>query len=224
MKRLFDIVFAFMALLVLAVPLLILAGVVRWKLGSPVLFRTTRAGLGGRPFRFVKFRSMTEERGADGELLPDEDRLTPFGVFLRRSSLDELPQFWCVLVGDMSVIGPRPLPMKYLPCYSSDQARRHLVRPGISGWAQINGRNSLTWEEKFRFDTWYVDHCSFWLDMKILWLTPGTVMRRNGINAAGDVTMPTFTGSPVVTQDAASKSAPAPEMDIPVARREESSC
>jgi lipopolysaccharide/colanic/teichoic acid biosynthesis glycosyltransferase len=214
MKRLFDIVFASIALLGLGIPLLLLAAAVRWKLGSPVLFRPTRAGLGGKPFPLVKFRSMTEARGPDGELLPDEDRLTPFGIFLRRFSLDELPQFWCVLTGDMSVIGPRPLPMKYLPCYSPDQARRLLVRPGISGWAQINGRNSLTWEQKFTLDTWYVDHCSFWLDMKILLLTPATVMRHQGINAAGDTTVPTFTGSP--TQPTSSKPAHVPEQDIPI--------
>ncbi|GJG94639.1 sugar transferase [Cupriavidus pauculus] len=216
MKRSFDIVFAAVALLALALPLLVLAGVVRWKLGSPVFFRTTRAGLGAKPFKFIKFRSMTEARGPDGELLPDEDRLTPFGAFLRRSSLDELPQFWCVLVGDMSVVGPRPLPMKYVPCYSADQARRHLVRPGITGWAQINGRNALTWEEKFRFDTWYVDHQSFWLDLRILWLTPGVVMRHRGINAAGDVTVPTFTGSPAVVQPAPSAPSCIPEEEMPV--------
>lgn len=213
MKRLFDIVFSATVLLVLAIPLLILAGAVRWKLGKPVLFRPTRVGLDCKPFKVVKFRTMTDERGPDGELLPDEDRLTPFGSFLRRSSLDELPQFWCVLIGTMSVIGPRPLPLKYLPFYSPDQARRHLVRPGISGWAQINGRNSLTWEEKFRLDTWYVDHRSFWLDLKIIWLTVGTVIRRQGINAAGDVTVPDFTGSPG-SQPEASESAPASAQHI----------
>lgn len=215
MKRLFDIVFASLALLVLAIPLLILGGAVRWKLGSPVLFRPTRAGLGGRPFELVKFRTMTDERGPDGEFLPDKDRLTPFGRFLRRASLDELPQFWCVLVGDMSVIGPRPLPMKYLPCYSSDQARRLLVRPGITGWAQVNGRNSLSWEDKFCFDTWYVDHWSFWLDLKILWRTVGTVMGHQGINAAGDLEVPTFTGSPGV-QHAPRESGPARNEDNPI--------
>lgn len=214
MKRLFDIVFATMALLVLAIPLLILASAVRWNLGSPVLFRTPRAGLDGKPFEFLKFRTMTNERGPDGQLLPDNDRLTPFGRFLRRASLDELPQFWCVLVGDMSVIGPRPLPLKYLPLYSPHQARRHLVRPGISGWAQVNGRNSLSWEDKFRLDTWYVDHLSFRLDLKILWLTVGTVMRRQGINAAGDVEVPSFTGSPGV--QAVNESAPAPGGDNPI--------
>jgi lipopolysaccharide/colanic/teichoic acid biosynthesis glycosyltransferase len=215
MKRLFDIVFAAMALLVFAIPLLAVACAVRWRLGSPVLFHATRAGLGGRPFELVKFRTMTDERNPDGELLPDEDRLTPFGSFLRRSSLDELPQFWCVLVGDMSVIGPRPLPMKYLPFYSADQARRHLVRPGISGWAQVNGRNSLTWEEKFSFDTWYVDHCSLWLDLKILWLTVGTVIRSQGINAAGDLTVPSFTGSPG-GQHVTSEPAPGQKEDITI--------
>ncbi|CAG9185044.1 sugar transferase [Cupriavidus pinatubonensis] len=195
MKRLFDIVFSATALLTLAIPLLILAFAVRWKLGKPVLFRPIRVGLGNKPIRVVKFRTMTDDRGPDGELLPDEARLTPFGRFLRRSSLDELPQFWCVLIGDMSVIGPRPLPPKYLPFYSPEQARRHLVKPGVSGWAQINGRNSLSWEEKFRLDTWYVDHSSLWLDLKIIWLTIGTVIQRQGINAAGDATVPDFTGS-----------------------------
>ena len=214
MKRLFDMAFSAVALLMLAIPLLILAGAVRWKLGTPVLFRPTRVGLGSQPFKVVKFRTMTDARGPDGQLLPDEDRLTPFGSFLRRSSLDELPQFWCVLIGTMSVIGPRPLPPKYLPFYSPAQARRHLVRPGISGWAQINGRNSLSWEEKFRLDTWYVDHRSFWLDLKIIWLTIGIVIQRQGINATGDVTVPDFTGSPVA-QPGASKSAPAPSEDIP---------
>ena len=196
MKRLFDLAFSATALLMLAIPLLILALAVRCKLGKPVLFRPTRVGLGSKTFKVVKFRTMTDERGPDGELLPDEARLTPFGSFLRRASLDELPQFWCVLLGDMSVIGPRPLPPKYLPFYSQEQARRHLVRPGISGWAQINGRNSLSWEEKFRLDNWYVDHRSFWLDLKIIWLTIGTVIRRQGINATGEVTVPDFTGSP----------------------------
>jgi lipopolysaccharide/colanic/teichoic acid biosynthesis glycosyltransferase len=214
MKRLFDIAFSAAVLVVLAIPLLVLAGAVRWRLGSPVLFRPTRIGLDSHPFKVVKFRTMTDARGPDGELLPDEDRLTPFGNFLRRSSLDELPQFWCVLLGTMSVIGPRPLPPKYLPFYSPAQARRHLVRPGISGWAQINGRNSLSWEEKFRLDTWYVDHRSFWLDLKIIWLTIGIVIRRQGINATGDVTVPDFTGSPV-SAPGAGRPAPAASEDIP---------
>ncbi|CAG2143608.1 sugar transferase [Cupriavidus numazuensis] len=214
MKRLFDIVFAALALLALAIPLLILAGFVRRKLGSPVLFRPTRIGLGSKPFKVTKFRTMTDERGPDGELLPDEDRLTPFGRFLRRSSLDELPQFWCVLIGTMSVIGPRPLPPKYLPYYSPEQARRHLVRPGISGWAQVNGRNSLSWEQKFRLDTWYVDHQSFRLDMKILWLTIGTVIQRQGINAAGEATVPDFKGSQVSAQED-SHLETSPRADVP---------
>jgi len=195
MKRLFDIVFAAAALLVLWIPMLILALAVRRSLGSPVFFRPTRAGLGSRPFQVLKFRTMTDERGPDGELLPDDDRLTPLGRYMRRASLDELPQFWCVLLGSMSVVGPRPLPTRYLPYYSPEQARRHLVKPGITGWAQVNGRNSLSWEEKFRLDTWYVDHRSFWLDLKIVWKTIGIVLGRQGINAAGDAEVPSFTGS-----------------------------
>ncbi|PBI85509.1 putative sugar transferase EpsL [Variovorax boronicumulans] len=149
----------------------------------------------GRPFNMVKFRTMTDARGADGELLPDAERLTPFGRFLRASSLDELPELWNVLKGDMSLVGPRPLLMDYLPLYSAEQSRRHEVRPGITGWAQINGRNALSWEEKFKLDVWYVDNCSYWLDIRILWLTVRKVLVRDGISAAGEATMPRFTGS-----------------------------
>lgn len=195
MKRLFDIVVASLALLCLALPLVFLAWQVRRKLGKPALFHQTRPGLGGRPFRMVKFRSMTDARGADGRLLPDADRLTSFGHFLRASSLDELPELWNVLRGDMSLVGPRPLLTEYLPLYSAEQARRHEVRPGITGWAQINGRNALSWEEKFRLDVWYVERRSMALDVRILWLTVRKVLLRDGISAAGEATMARFTGS-----------------------------
>ena len=195
MKRLFDILVSLGVLFVLALPLLLLAGLVRHKLGSPVFFCQVRPGLRGRPFKMVKFRTMTDERGADGELLPDALRLTSFGRFLRASSLDELPEFWNVLRGEMSLVGPRPLLIEYLPLYSSDQARRHEVRPGITGWAQINGRNAVSWDQRFQLDVWYVDHKSFWLDVRILWLTVRKVLVREGINAQGDATMPRFTGN-----------------------------
>lgn len=194
MKRLFDIVAACCALLLLGLPLLLLAWQVRRKLGNPAFFRQTRPGLKERPFNMIKFRTMTDARGADGQLLPDADRLTPFGRFLRASSLDELPELWNVLKGDMSLVGPRPLLMDYLPLYSSEQSRRHEVRPGVTGWAQINGRNALSWEEKFRLDVWYVDNRSMRLDIKILWLTVRKVLVRDGISAAGEATMPRFTG------------------------------
>ncbi len=195
MKRLFDVVVSACALLVLALPLLVVIWMVRRKLGSPVFFTQVRPGMHGKPFKMVKFRSMTSERGTDGELLPDAVRLTPFGRFLRSTSLDELPELWNVLKGDMSLVGPRPLLMEYLPLYSPEQARRHEVRPGITGWAQVNGRNALDWEAKFKLDVWYVDHCSLWLDIKILWLTVKKVLVREGISAAGEATMGKFTGS-----------------------------
>ncbi|WP_390346331.1 sugar transferase [Variovorax boronicumulans] len=195
MKRLFDIVLACVALLLLGLPLLFLTWQVRRKLGSPAFFRQTRPGMRGRPFNMVKFRTMTDARGVDGELLPDADRLTPFGRFLRASSLDELPELWNVLKGDMSLVGPRPLLMDYLPLYSAEQSRRHEVRPGITGWAQINGRNALSWDEKFKLDVWYVDNHSLWLDIKILWLTVRKVLVRDGISAAGEATMSRFVGS-----------------------------
>lgn len=160
-----------------------------------MLFRQIRPGLHGQSFQMVKFRTMTDVRGRDGLLLPDADRLTPFGRFLRASSMDELPELWNVLKGDMSLVGPRPLLMDYLPLYSSEQSRRHEVRPGITGWAQINGRNALSWEEKFKLDIWYVDNRSMWLDIKILWLTVRKVLVRDGISAAGEATMPRFLGS-----------------------------
>ena len=195
MKRLFDITAALVALLLLALPLLALTWLVRRKLGRPAFFRQVRPGLQGQPFEMVKFRTMTDARGPDGELLPDAVRLTPFGRFLRATSLDELPELWNVLKGDMSLVGPRPLLMEYLPLYSREQARRHEVRPGITGWAQVNGRNAIGWEDKFTLDVWYVDHRSLWLDFKILWLTVKKVLVREGISADGEATMGRFTGS-----------------------------
>ena len=194
MKRFFDIVIAALALLLLAIPLLVLIWQVRRKLGSPVFFRQTRPGLDGRPFQMIKFRTMTDAHGPDGQLQPDADRLTPFGRFLRSTSLDELPELFNVLKGDMSLVGPRPLLMEYLPLYSPAQRRRHEVRPGITGWAQVNGRNALSWEEKFKLDVWYVEHRSLWLDIKILWLTVRKVLVREGISADGEATMSKFTG------------------------------
>jgi lipopolysaccharide/colanic/teichoic acid biosynthesis glycosyltransferase len=191
----FDSILAAFALIILALPLLILTWLIRRKLGSPVFFRQVRPGLQGQPFEMVKFRTMTDERGADGALLPDAVRLTPFGRFLRATSLDELPELWNVLKGEMSLVGPRPLLMEYLPLYTPEQARRHEVRPGVTGWAQINGRNAISWEDKFRLDVWYVDNRSLWLDVKILWLTVKKVLVRDGISAAGEATMPKFTGS-----------------------------
>lgn len=195
MKRFFDIFLAALALLLFSMPLLLLIWQIRRKLGHPVFFKQVRPGLHGRPFEMVKFRSMTDARGSDGQLLPDADRLTPFGRFLRASSLDELPGLWNVLKGDMSLVGPRPLLMEYLPLYSSEQARRHNVRPGITGWAQVNGRNALSWDDKFKLDVWYVDNRSLWLDINILWLTVRKVLVREGISAAGEATMSKFTGS-----------------------------
>jgi lipopolysaccharide/colanic/teichoic acid biosynthesis glycosyltransferase len=194
-KRFFDLLVASLALILLALPLLALLWLVRRKLGSPVLFSQVRPGLHGKPFTMVKFRTMTDERGPDGVLLPDAQRLTRFGRFLRASSLDELPELWNVLRGDMSLVGPRPLLMEYLPLYTPEQARRHVVRPGITGWAQVNGRNEISWAEKFALDVWYVDHRSFWLDLRILWRTVRKVLVRDGISAAGEATMSKFTGA-----------------------------
>jgi len=194
MKRVFDLLASAVGLLILAVPLAVLAWQVRRKLGSPVLFTQVRPGLHGKPFRMVKFRTMTDERDASGALLPDAQRLTPFGRFLRSSSLDEFPELWNVLKGEMSLVGPRPLLMEYLPLYTPEQARRHEVRPGITGWAQVNGRNAISWADKFALDVWYVDHRSLWLDVRILWMTLRKVLVRDGISAAGEATMPRFEG------------------------------
>jgi lipopolysaccharide/colanic/teichoic acid biosynthesis glycosyltransferase len=194
MKRLFDLLASTIGLFILVVPLALLALQVRRKLGSPVLFTQVRPGLHGNPFRMVKFRTMTDARDASGSLLPDAQRLTSFGRFLRASSLDELPELWNVLCGEMSLVGPRPLLMEYLPLYSAEQARRHEVRPGITGWAQVNGRNAISWADKFALDVWYVDHRSLWLDINILWLTVRKVLVRDGISAEGEATMPKFEG------------------------------
>jgi sugar transferase EpsL len=195
LKRSFDFVVALVALVALLPLLAVIAVLVRWWLGSPVLFVQLRPGLHGRPFRLVKFRTMTDGRRADGSARPDAERLTPFGRFLRSTSLDELPELYNVLVGDMSLVGPRPLLMEYLPLYDERQRRRHEVRPGITGWAQVNGRNAISWERKFELDVWYVDNKSFWLDLKILWLTLGRVVRREGVSGAGSATAERFTGS-----------------------------
>lgn len=195
MKRLFDLVASIAALILLLPVIVTVALLVRAKLGAPVLFRQQRPGLHGRPFDMLKFRTMTDARDDEGNLLPDAKRLTGFGRFLRATSLDELPGLVSVLRGDMSLVGPRPLLMQYLPLYDAEQRRRHEVRPGITGWAQVNGRNALNWEEKFGLDVWYVDNRSFLLDLKILWLTIGMVLKRDGISAAGDATMPVFTGT-----------------------------
>ncbi len=194
MKRLMDIALATVALLLLLPLLVVLSLLVRSKMGSPVIFRQVRPGRGGAPFEMLKFRTMRDAVDADGVPLPDADRLTPFGRFLRSTSLDELPELWNVLRGDMSLVGPRPLLMEYLPLYSTEQARRHEVCPGLTGWAQINGRNALSWDEKFALDVWYVDNRSMRLDLRILWLTVLKVLQRDGISADGEATMPRFQG------------------------------
>jgi sugar transferase EpsL len=195
MKSVFDILVAIILLTLLAPLLALTALSVRFALGSPVLLRQTRPGLNGKPFTFLKFRSMTEARDEHGNLLPDAQRMTPFGRWLRCYSLDELPQLINVLCGDMSLVGPRPLLMEYLPLYSPRQARRQDVRPGITGWAQVNGRNAISWEEKFEYDVWYVEHQSFALDMKILIMTLARLFQRADISHGGHATMPRFTGS-----------------------------
>ena len=195
LKRTFDFTTALLALIVISPVVVVLAVLVRLFLGAPVLFTQVRPGLHGKPFTVYKFRTMTDAKDAAGALLPDDVRLTPFGLFLRRSSLDELPQLFNVLKGDVSLVGPRPLLMEYLPLYSPEQARRHLARPGITGWAQVNGRNAISWERKFELDVWYVEHQSFVLDMKILFLTVKKVLVKEGISAQGMETMPRFLGS-----------------------------
>ena len=193
-KRLFDFFASAIGLLCLLPVFLVLALLIRYRLGSPVLFSQIRPGRNGKPFRMVKFRSMTDARDVDGNLLSDAERLPPFGRFLRFSSLDELPELWNVLKGDMSLVGPRPLLMDYLPLYSPEQYRRHAVRPGITGWAQVNGRNAISWEQKFVYDVWYVDNRSLMLDSKILLLTLKKVFIRDGISAEGEATMSAFKG------------------------------
>ncbi len=194
-KRLFDITVASSALLVAAPVLAGVALLVRKNLGTPVIFRQRRPGRHGRPFEMFKFRSMRDAVGPDGVALPDHERLTAFGAWLRASSLDELPELWNVVRGDMSLVGPRPLLLQYLPLYSPRQARRHDVRPGITGWAQVNGRNSIDWPAKFELDVWYVEHQSLWLDAQILWKTVRAVLVREGISAPGEATMQPFMGS-----------------------------
>lgn len=195
-KRLLDIVVSATALLLLSPLLLYLAYLIRKNLGSPVLFQQIRPTQGGKPFKMIKFRTMRDAVDKQGKPLPDSERLTPFGQKLRASSLDELPELWNVLKGEMSLVGPRPLLMEYLPLYNAQQMRRHEMKPGITGWAQINGRNATTWDERFAHDIWYIDHYSFWLDLKILCLTFKKVWQKDGISAAGEATMPKFTGNP----------------------------
>ncbi len=195
MRRFIDILVAAVGLIILSPLLAAIALAVRAKLGSPILFRQLRPGLHARPFTLFKFRTMLDAAGDAGMSLPDAQRLTPFGKFLRAWSLDELPELWNLLKGDMSLIGPRPLLMEYLPLYTPQQARRHEVRPGLTGWAQVNGRNAQGWDDRFALDVWYVDHRSFRLDLKILWMTVKSVLKRHGISAEGEATMPRFTGT-----------------------------
>jgi sugar transferase EpsL len=195
MKRLFDLLISIFLLLLLLPIIMIVAVLVRWKLGSPVIFKQQRPGLHGKPFYLYKFRTMSDARDSDGNLLPEYIRLTSFGQRLRNYSLDELLQLINVLKGELSLVGPRPLLMDYLPLYTAEQAKRHMVRPGITGWAQVNGRNAISWEEKFRLDIWYVEHHSFLLDVKVLCLTLFKVLKSEGIHQENHVTMEKFTGS-----------------------------
>lgn len=195
MKRVIDLICSFVALVVFSPLLIILSITIHFKLGKPVFFRQARPGLNGRVFQLIKFRTMLDAYDVHGNALPDEVRLTPFGKFLRTTSMDELPTLWNVFKGDMSLVGPRPLLVEYLQLYSEEQNRRHEVKPGITGWAQVNGRNAISWDEKFKFDVWYVDNMSLFLDFKILLLTVKKVFVREGINADGHVTMSKFTGN-----------------------------
>lgn len=194
-KRLFDIIASASGLIILSPVFLILAYLIRKNLGAPVFFTQERPGKDGKPFKMIKFRSMRDAVDKDGNPLPDSERLTPFGKKLRAASLDELPELWNVLKGDMSLVGPRPLLMSYLPLYNDFQFRRHEMRPGVTGWAQVNGRNAISWDEKFAYDIWYIDHFSLWFDMKILFLTIRKVFIKEGISAEGEATMPYFTGN-----------------------------
>lgn len=194
MKRIFDFTVALFVLLAFSPVFFMLVLFVRKYLGAPVFFAQDRPGRHGKIFKMVKFRTMTSVRDGAGNLLPDEQRLTRFGRFLRSTSLDELPELWNVLKGDMSLVGPRPLLVEYLPLYSAEQARRHDVRPGITGWAQVNGRNAISWDQKFKLDIWYVANRSFWLDIRILFLTVKKVLIRDGISQQGEATMSRFTG------------------------------
>lgn len=195
MKRFLDVIASFLGLLILLPVLIVLSLVIKHRLGSPIFFTQKRPGMNGKVFKMIKFRSMRDALDSDGNQLPDSARLTSFGRKLRSTSLDELPGLWNVLKGDMSLVGPRPLLVEYLPLYSIEQARRHEVRPGITGWAQVNGRNALSWEEKFKLDVWYVDNRSFWLDLKILFLTVKKVFVKEGISADGEATMSKFEGT-----------------------------
>lgn len=195
LKRLLDIIIASIALILLSPLYFYVAHKVKKNLGSPVLFRQVRPGLHGKPFEMIKFRSMKDAVDAQGNLLPDSERLTSFGKMLRSSSLDEMPELWNVIKGDMSIVGPRPLLMEYLPLYNQEQAKRHLVRPGMTGHAQVNGRNAISWEEKFKLDTWYVENQSIWLDFKIMLKTVQKVIAKDDISAEGEATMTRFTGS-----------------------------
>lgn len=195
MKRVFDFLVAGLLLIILIPVLLIVAFLITVKLGTPVLFIQSRPGLYGRPFDIIKFRTMTNEKDNEGNLLPNENRMTSFGSFLRSTSLDELPALFNVLKGEMSLVGPRPLRKHYLPLYSDFQMRRHNVKPGITGWAQVNGRNAISWDERFEMDVWYVNNQSFWLDLKILFLTVLKVVKREDIAHEGDVSMPPFEGN-----------------------------
>jgi len=195
LKRIFDIFLSFFGLIILLIPLLFLCLLIRIKLGEPIFFFQVRPGKNEKNFKMVKLRSMISAYDQFGNSLPDEQRLTKFGKFLRTTSLDELPGLWNVFIGNMSLVGPRPLLVEYLPLYSKEQARRHGVKPGITGWAQINGRNAISWEEKFKLDVWYVDNQSFWLDIKILFLTVKKVFIKADINADGEATMHKFTGT-----------------------------
>lgn len=194
MKRLFDFIVGSILCGVMLIPFFIIALLVKIKLGSPIMFKQKRPGLHCKPFYIYKFRTMTDKVGKNGKLMPDDERLTKFGKFIRKYSLDEIPQLINVLKGDISLVGPRPLLMEYLPLYTEEQAKRHEVRPGITGWAQVNGRNAISWEDKFKFDVWYVNNKSFWLDIKILFLTLKKVIRSEGIHQQGHVTMQKFTG------------------------------
>jgi len=195
MKRIVDLLASFFGGIILSPVITLVAWQISRKLGSPVLFRQVRPGKNGKPFEMIKFRTMLDAVDSNGNLLPDSERMTPFGSFLRSSSLDELPGLWNVFKGDMSLVGPRPLLVEYLPLYSPEQSRRHDVRPGLSGWAQVNGRNAISWEDKFKLDVWYVNNQSFWLDIKIIFLTVKKILVRDGISAEGEVTMTKFTGN-----------------------------
>jgi len=194
-RRLTDLIGSIIGLIALSPLLIIIIFIIKLKLGTPVIFSQLRPGLNEKTFKFYKFRTMTNAKSADGSLLPDKDRVTPLGNFLRKTSLDELPSLFNVLKGDMSLVGPRPLLVEYLELYSPEQARRHEVKPGITGWAQVNGRNGISWEEKFTLDVWYIDNQSFWLDIKILWKTAWGVLKREGISHPNHVSMEPFRGS-----------------------------